>query len=515
VIPGRTYLPEDFLQIAWRRKWLIVVPLILCSFAGFVWSANQPDLFRSETLILVVPQRIPESYVRSTVTLGIEQRLQSISQQILSHSRLERIIRDLDLYRQERATAIIEDVVNMMRANITVQIIRGDAFRLAYVSRDPVMAMKVTERLTSLFIDENLRDRAVMADGTSRFLESQLEDARHRLIAQEKRLEAYRRAHGGELPSQLESNLQALHNAQMQVQSMVDSLARDRDRQLLLERTIADELARAGSERPAAEIGGSPPPAGSAAAQLESAKKILDGLLLRLKPEHPDVVSHRRLMRELARKAEAEALEVPAPDPGPGPAVSESRARLAQMRLELATLVKQIEKKQQDEANLRDIIATYQARLNATPTRENEMIELMRDYSTLQEMYRGLLAKNEESKISANLEHRQIGEQFKVLDAPRVPVKPFSPDRTRSTTMGGLAGLVFGVALVALLEYRDHSLRSDIDVRAALNLPVVAMIPVMITPAERRRRTLRRIAVSVAATCAVAAMAMVAWRLAP
>src|SRR5262245_53506822 len=214
MIPGKKYTPEDILQMAWRHKWLIAIPAIVIGFGAAGVSRYLPNQYRSETLILVVPQRVPESYVRSTVTTRIEDRLQSIAQQILSRTRLERIIQDFNLYAKERRTGIMEDVVEGMRKDIVVQVVKGDAFRVTYSGADPRTVMRVTERLASLFIEENLRDREVLAEGTNQFLEAQLDDARRRLIEQEKKLEAYRKRFSGELPSQLDSNLQAIQNQQ-------------------------------------------------------------------------------------------------------------------------------------------------------------------------------------------------------------------------------------------------------------------------------------------------------------
>src|SRR5712691_5558730 len=150
VIPGKRYGPHDLLAIARRRKWLILVPAVALSIAVAIWSRTLPDQFRSDTLILVVPQRVPESYVKSTVTAKIEDRLQSITQQILSRTRLERIIQDFSLYAEKRKTGIMEDVVERMRRDIDVQIVKGDAFRVSFIADDARTSMKVTERLASL-----------------------------------------------------------------------------------------------------------------------------------------------------------------------------------------------------------------------------------------------------------------------------------------------------------------------------------------------------------------------------
>ena len=198
MIPGKKYTPEDFLQIAWRRKWLLLLPVVVGAIAAVVWAHSQPNLYRSETVILVIPQRVPDNYVRSTVTTRLQDRLQSISQQILSRTRLERIIQDFNLYPEMRRTTFMEAVVEEMRRNIIPQIVKGDAFKITYVSTDPLQAMQVTERLASLYIDESLKDREVLAEGTNQFLETQLQDARQRLIAHEKKLEDYNRRHGGD-----------------------------------------------------------------------------------------------------------------------------------------------------------------------------------------------------------------------------------------------------------------------------------------------------------------------------
>jgi capsular polysaccharide biosynthesis protein len=159
VIPGKQYSPDVLLRMARRRKWLITLPALAVAVAVVVVVHFLPNRYRSDTLILVVPQRVPESYVRSTVTTKIEDRLQSISQQIMSRTRLERIIQDFNLYAEQRKTSIMEDVVERMRLDISLDVVKGDAFRVSFTSDSARTAMLVTERLASLFIDESLKDR--------------------------------------------------------------------------------------------------------------------------------------------------------------------------------------------------------------------------------------------------------------------------------------------------------------------------------------------------------------------
>ena len=178
--------------------------------------------------------------MQSTVTMKIEDRLQAISQQILVRPRLERIINDFNLYPEQRKTAIMEDVVERMRRRVGITIVRGDSFRLTFTYSEPVATMKVADRLAKDFITDNTRERQAQAEGTSQFLEAQLGDARQRLIEQEKRLEAYRRQHTGQLPSQLPSNMQIIQNTQLQLTTLHDNVNRHRDRRLVVDRMLSE-----------------------------------------------------------------------------------------------------------------------------------------------------------------------------------------------------------------------------------------------------------------------------------
>jgi protein tyrosine kinase modulator len=516
VIPGKQYSFDTVVQIVRRRKWLIVIPAVLIAAAGMLWARYLPNVYRSDTLILVVPQRVPESYVRSTVTARIEDRLQTISQQILSRTRLEQVISDFNLYPEERKHQLMEDLVERMRTqDIQIDIVKGDAFRVSYQAGDPRVAMRVTERLASLFIDESLRDREVLAEGTSAFLTAQLDEARRQLVLNEKKLEEYQREHNGELPSQMSANLQGQHNAEMALQTIGESLNRDRERRLLLERTVTD-LVEAPSELPKPANAAAPDMAQTTADELRNQEQALLAVELKLKPDHPDVKKLRRAVDELKRRVEAEQLAVEMRAAAPRAAINIDpmrRKRLTDAKAELDNLDRQLQAKLAEENRLRGVVSMYQARIEAAPAREAELAALTRDYETLQHSYTGLLSKKEESQISANLERRQIGEQFKVLDPARMPEKPASPDRPRLYLMFALIALGAGVGLAAAAEYFDRSLRSEADVRAALNLAVLATVPYMREVAVSGRRLRRNLAMGVGATTILLVCVAVAWRL--
>jgi uncharacterized protein involved in exopolysaccharide biosynthesis len=179
--------------------WILVPTIAAAGLTATLSYRFMPPRYQTETLILVVPPRVPDAYVRPTLTTRINDRLPSIRQQVLSRTRLERIIQDLNLYPEERKVSTMEDVVERMRSNIDVQIVRNDSFRVSFTADNPRTAVRVTQRLTSLFIDENLRDRETFAEGTERFLGDQAEDMRNQIVEQEARLQHLRATTSGEL----------------------------------------------------------------------------------------------------------------------------------------------------------------------------------------------------------------------------------------------------------------------------------------------------------------------------
>jgi len=537
MLPGQELTIDSTLKVLRRRGWLLVGPLFLGVLGGLLYSRSQPNLYRSDAVIQVVPQRVPESYVTSTVTEGVGDRLRGLAQEVLSRTQLEKLITEFNLFPDERQKYPLEDVVRRMTARVLIEPLaatqtsrresQSEAFRVSFDYQDAVVAQKVVERLASFFIDTNARDRSKQADQTSLFLEAQLADGRSRLESQEKKLEAFRKRNSGRLPTQTQTNMQAIQNAQLALQAMVESLARDRDRKLMLERLYADAVADSPASAPA-PISSAPgaPGAGDAASQLpadatpqqrlQAGQRLLAQMELRLSPKHPDVVRTRRLIEDLERQVAAEELRRPlSPEAGPertaGQEEIRRRDRLRAMQAEIESLDRQITFKEGEDRRLRAEIGIYQARLEAVPGIESEWVALTRDYDTLQASYRELLSKSENSKMAASLEKRQIGEQFRILDPPRVPLKPHSPKRIQINLMGTLAGLGLGLLLVGRAGYRDSTLRSEADLLGAIDLPVLVLLPFVTTEADLRRQRRRRSIESAAAVGVCVAAGALVW----
>jgi polysaccharide chain length determinant protein (PEP-CTERM system associated) len=535
MLPGQELTFESIWKLLRRRRWLLIVPSFLGILGGLLYSRTQPSLYRSDAVIQVVPQRVPETYVSATVTERVEDRLRALAQQVLSRTQLEKLITEFNLFPDERQRLPLEDVVELMTKRIVIEPLaaaqaarrdaRSEAFRVSFDYEDAAVAQKVVERLATFFIDTNARERGSQAEQTSQFLEAELAEARSRLTVQERTLQVFRERNSGRLPTQMQTNMQAIQNSQLTLQALVESLARDRDRKLMLERLYNDAAADVsaspgGTFAPVAGATGaatsaaSLPPGATTQQRLDAARNQLVQQEARLSPKHPDVIRLKHLISDLEKQVAAEELQRPvSPEAGlEVPATQEEarrRDKLREMRAEVESLDRQIAFKESEEKRLRGEIAGYQARLEAVPGIESEWIKLTRDYDTLQAKYKELLTKSENSKMAANLEQRQIGEQFRVLDAARVPLKPHSPNRIAINAIGTAAGIGLGVLLLGLAYYRDSTMRSEADVLGAIDLPILALLPLVTTEEDlRSQERHRRLTAAVAAVVGVATVAL-------
>jgi protein tyrosine kinase modulator len=533
MLPGKKYDVKDYITLARRYWWIVAATTGFAAFLSLMLSASQKDMYQSEMLVQIVPQRVPATYVPPTVTARTEDRMGPLEAQVKSRSQLERLIKEFDLYSEERASMTFDDVIGIMRASIQIQLVRqprgseitADAFYLRFTYFDPGVAARVTTALGNLFIVQNARERGELATAANQFLSDQLVEARARLGEQEQKVEKFRQAHAGRLPTQADFNMQAINTTSIQLQSLVESAARDRDRRNGLERAYNDLLSEpvpSAAQPPPAAAGPEAvvSPNAPLPVQLQAARGALARLEGRLKPEHPDIRRQKRIVADLERRVAAEASAAPATKPV-GPAItteeSQRRERLRSLKAELDTLAGQIAFKESEERRLRGVIADYQARLQAIPSVESEWIALNRDYETMKAAYESLLRKSEDSKVAEDLEKRQVGEQFKIVDPAVVPVRPIGPMRLKNNAIGAAIGLAIGCAIVVLLFLLDRTFHGESDVLDVLNLPVLAEVPRVFEPDEqrtiqRRRLIWRSLAASAVASCGYITWTMHLWR---
>jgi polysaccharide chain length determinant protein (PEP-CTERM system associated) len=495
VIPGKHYTPELVLGLAWRHKWLILIPAVVIAVIGCTITYLLPDTYRSEARILIVAQRVPESYVRSTVTTRIEDRLRSIDAQVRSRAKLERIIEDFNLYPERRQTEILQDVIDDMNRNIEVNLVQGDVFRVAFKADDPRVAKDVAERLTTFFIEESLKDRTALAENTSAFLETEVDGAERKLRDVEQKIAAYKQRHDGELPTQAEGNRSGLFNAQMQLQSLDNQIAQNRENQAQMQRQITELLARLedASRMPPAALPVEPDRPMTKAVALAAKQAELQRARALYAVGHPTI---DRLLREIkdleVEAAEEAAAATPLGSTPTAPPANPLAARVSkdldETRADLKRLERRIEADLEAQSGLRKQVAEYQRRIEAAPMRDTELVDLTRNYDILKAHYDSLSSKRIDSQLSENVERRQIGEQFRVLDPARVPERPHSPNRQQLYLLSIVMAILVGLGGAGGAEYLDRGLRSEDDVRLALALPVLATIPVIGSPRKAGRR---------------------------
>ncbi|MBN2332645.1 MAG: hypothetical protein JXO49_03875 [Deltaproteobacteria bacterium] len=478
---------QQYLDLFLRNKWLILLPFVLSTFCAFIFSLAIPNVYQASTTILVVPQNIPDNYVRSTVPSAVADRLQTLSQQIMSRTRLKQIIDRFGLYREEVEKSAPEEIIDLMREKIDVSVNNRshagvNSFSISFQNPDPRMAMQVTNGLASLYIEENLKLRERQARETSNFLDRELAKLEEQLSEKERLLSDFKKAHMGELPDQQDANLRLLDRLELQYQTSSAALAAAKDRQIQLQQ----QLAQLNAANPTVVVGGRLMTVDPDVAQLASMKEQLTVLKSRYTDAHPDVITLLReiakLEQKVAEKQAAQKSVVVGDDTDAGqasPAFMETSAQLLAVKREISQL-------QTELTRLRAETLTITAKVENAPKREAELVALTRDYGNLHNNYQNLLDRKIEAQLSENLEMQQQGEQFKVLDPAEVPIKPFKPDRRKILLAGMVFGLALGVGLALLLEFSKKSFRYITDLESSINFPVLVTIPRILTTREMR-----------------------------
>ncbi len=488
---GTELQPLSIARMLWKRKTLIIVLwLCLSAVVGIVvWKL--PPVYSAEAAILVDSQKIPDKYVTSTVSSDLQDRLATINSQILSVTRLKKVIDDLDLYREERKSLVEEEIIDRMRKDISVKVEKGwavnrpGAFRIIYQGENPGVVAQVANRWASLYIEENMKTREIQAEGTSDFIETQLQQAKNGLDNLEAAVSAYKLKHSGELPQQENSLAGNLARLQVELEANRDAINRAQQTKILLESTLTSaevELAthqrafEAASTRtpgePFIERPALPGQAPTPKTESESLHERLDILRLRYTDDYPEV---KRVMARLDQLEKSELLSAspmrnPAGQAGTStpaqratgtqarmplpPELVRTEERVTLLRTQLTLANNEIESRKAEQTRVIANIHNYQARIETLPVREQEMAQLTRDYEISKANYKSLLDKKLSSAMATDMERRQKSERFTVLDSASVPEKPLKPNRPVFAGGGILAALFLSLALAFTLEQR-------------------------------------------------------------
>src|ERR1035437_5261683 len=510
------FSPLSILRTIWKRKIRVTVAWVFFAVIAVAVVRLLPTVYQADTVVLIDSQKIPEKFVTAAVGDDLEERIASIRQMLLSGVELKKVIEEFGLYREDRKTHFEEEILEMMRKDITITLDaampgssnkpkRPGAFRIGYQGSDPALVMQVANRLTDLYVEQNLKTREGQAAGTSEFLDTQLREAKKRLDEMEAAVSAYKLEHNGELPQQENTISGTLTRLQIELEANRDAINRAQQTKLIFEssanamelniaaqtRALEQAAQRAGDATGSPLLGGQPSPA-TLDKTAEAMEVQLALIRARSTETHPAVVRLRGALENLKRsqekrqEANAAAENAQAAD---GAALKRPPARIlreppefAHTREQYASLKAQItnsnsemeNRKAEQERILRDI-ASYQRRIERLPVREQEMAQITRNYEMSKENYKSLLDKKMAADMSLNMERRQQSERFVVQDRAQLPEMPIKPKRPQLYAGGSVAALVLALMLGFVAELRQNVFLGEWELPPGT--PVLARLP--------------------------------------
>jgi len=496
---------DDYWAIVRRRRWWILLPLSACWLVVWIVSWLLPATYQSDALILVEQQKVPEQYVVPNVSVSLQERLQSMTQQILSRTRLQATIDRFHLYARDGGlTSKLQstDPVDQMRRDIQIELVQAPghpgeltAFKIRYSAGTPELAQQVNSELTTLFIEENLKSQQQLSESTTAFLDSRLSDARAKLAEQEAKVRAFKATHLGSLPSQLPSNVQIMSGLQSQLQATQHAVEAAEQQKLYLQ-SLLQQYQSVQESLVSGDSPATPPEA------LENELKVLRVQLAdaqsKYTDSYPDVVAlkgniakteklKKEIEDEIAAKQQADN-EAEAPESHRASVLRNGTlSPMMQIQSQLKSNQLEIENLRKQEIKIQSEMSQYQARLNGTPQTEQELADISRGYEESQANYNSLLQKQMQSQLATSLQQRQQGEQFRIIDPPSMPYKPSAPNHLLVSVGGLIFGLAVGAILTAVLELTDARVRHEKDLEGLVPSRVLVGIPRLSTPEEDER----------------------------
>lgn len=498
----------DYWEVVRRRRWVFLAALFVSGLTATAAAAIWPVRYRSEALVLVEQQDVPSDYVRPNVTADASARLATISQQVLSRTRLQSLINRYHLYPQMPDHDDSTKQIDRIRKDIVLDPVKSDAgrnltaMRIEFAYSDPHIAQQVANALTSEFINQSLEARTEASTATTDFLTEQLSEAQKNLAEEQSQLSDLKARYAGELPEQQQSNIQILSNLQAQLYS--ETNARDNaQQQLIYLRSLAFTDQRMDRAQAGAGAGGmnSPSPLDVIDNAIGDLQQKLTGLQAEYTANYPDVVQTRDQLARWQAMRKAALLHAQAHSPADSlaqapnvalpvsrdPNAAEVQSRIKATQAEMAMHDRQIRA-------LKQRIAAAETRLRLTPLRAQQLDAATLNYQNAQADYESLLQKKSQSDLATNLERREEGDRLRVIDPASLPRKPVAPNRLEIVLAGWALGLAAGIGLTAAEEMTDETLRGDFDLRKQIPFPVLAHLPILRSAADERWRKWKQIA---------------------
>lgn len=465
----------DFLAVVRRRKYWIIVPLIVVVALGVVVTPLIPRLYQSTATVMLVPQKVPTAYVRALTPSDMANRLQRIQLKVMSGPGLGQIIETNNLYPKLREKASMAQVVAAMSSDITIAAVPdssdGDggvnAFTISYIGHTPQAAQAVANQLADLYINENLHEGRKDARGAVDFLSTQMSQAAQQLNAQQQKIQAFKSSHVSSLPETAAANLQMIGQYQTDMQANRAAIDQDNQRRVYLESVLN---VRPGGNRKSV----APAPPSPLEIELAKAQNQLQADLQQYTDDYPDVVRLKRHIADLkvqiqnAPKHPATVVAAP---------VTSAPSETDQLRGELVALNADIAARTQRQTEMEQKVGRLQATASVAPAVQTQFAALESTYQEMRENYNRLLEKHQDAAMSAALDQNDGSAQFTLIKPARLPHVPIRPKPLLIYMGSVLIGLMIGFILALLMELRDDTMHSTDEVAAYLKLPVIAGLP--------------------------------------
>lgn len=496
-----------------RGKTFLVTFLCLLPL-GIITAFVLPPVYVSKSTILIETQQIPQEYVRTSVTSYAEERLSTITQQILSRARLIEIINRFNLYPEMRNIFAMEEVIANMRDDIALETISTSdfgksrrpsgkettvAFALSYSGKDPATVQKIANVLSSLYLEENFKKREERAAGTAEFLNSQLIELKKQMDGYANQISAMKSAHMGELPEHGVSNMQALDQLRRDLDQANAQIRIAQERKVYLESQLAT-VDQYMTDKGMGDVEQSP------AIRLETLRSELINRQTTLSDRHPDIIRLKREIRELEKRL-AEGHK--SGGRGSQPTLrSNINPAYTSLKTQLETTALEIRSLQQQAAQIRGQMGAYQGKLNRGPMIEAEYKGLLGDYENAKNKYNDIMNKLLEAKVAQGMEEAQKAERFTIIEPAAFPEKPAKPDRPKILLAGFFLSLFAGIGLVAAQESLDRSVKTETDLNSLAGVPVLSVMPFMSHAEEKRTWKLDRKMLMILAASAVAGVVL-------
>lgn len=509
-IPRRALDVEDYIDIARRHKTWIIGPFFAAVVISVVGAFLWPNTYVSSAVIKVQPQQIPEAYVQSNVNQLMSDRIASMAQSVLSRAILTSIIQSLDLYPRDRNRLPMEDVIDKMRKDIQIGNVLSygaqnaskivPAFQIQFAYTDRYKAQKVVSEISTKFIDQSIRERAVGSQGTNQLLRDEWEGARKEMESLDTKLAEFRTKNMGRMPEEQASNMGQLNALQTRLMNVNGAISRVSQEKLGMEtqlRILKDQMSGL-KEPPAVEVA-LPKSEKHVEAEREVAnlERQLAAMREHYTDSYPGIQTAVGMLATAKKKLDQAAKE----DAARKPEQRAANPMLAREQRELDAQYKrvqgQIEQKdleseeyRKELAQINNAMKSYQSRLEGIPFSDKQYTELVRDRDLAKSKFLELDGKMTKSNMADQMEKRKFGESLETLDSASLPQTPTKPQREMVIGTGAAVGLVLGFLFAAGREMKDTSLKNLKDVRAYTQLPILGSIPLLENDlvVKRRRR---------------------------